>query len=156
MAMMMEHSRDGIGIGPPLIGDLNPFEGKWVVATLHKLPRQGEINFIAVARELNHPGLVHFSDLLPEEDTWDLCDRSGPSRPVFRERPFPRRLRRGAQGAMDLLMIALVDPRFPIGIEVVERPALPLVDQRLQLMGELLVHSTEQTFYFALLMESFA
>ena len=56
----------------------------------------------------------------------------------------------------DLLMIALVDPRFPIGIEVVERPALPLVDQRLQLMGELLVHSTEQTFYFALLMESFA
>ena len=29
---------------------------------------------------------------------------------------------------MDLLMIALIDPRLPIGIEIVQRPTLPLID----------------------------
>ena len=32
-------------------------ESKRVVAALHELPRQGERDFIAVAREVNHPGL---------------------------------------------------------------------------------------------------
>ena len=67
MAMMVEHSRDRIGIGSPLIADLNPFEGIGIVPAFHRFPCQGEIDCIPVAGELNHPGFVHFADLLPEE-----------------------------------------------------------------------------------------